>query len=38
MISVIAVLYYKDNNLITTDIGSADAQDLPERGNSEFSI
>jgi hypothetical protein len=38
MISVIAVLYDKDNNLITTGIGSADAQDLPEGDNSTFSI
>jgi hypothetical protein len=38
MISVIAVLYDKDNNLITTGIGSADAQDLPAGDNSTFSI
>jgi hypothetical protein len=38
MISIIAALYDKDNNLITTDIGSADAQDLPRGGNSQFSI
>ena len=38
VIYVIAVLYDKDNNLITTGIGSADASDLPAGGNSEFSI
>jgi hypothetical protein len=38
VIYVIAVLYDKDNNLITTDIGSADSSDLPVGDNSEFSI
>ena len=38
IISVIALLYDKDNNLITTGIGSADASDLPGVGNSTFSI
>jgi hypothetical protein len=38
MISIVAVLYDKDNNLITTGIGSADAQDLPQGDNSTFSI
>ena len=35
VISVVAVLYDKDNNLITTGIGSADTSDLPAGGNSE---
>jgi hypothetical protein len=38
MISVIAVLYDRDNNLITTEIGSADGQDIPGGVSSEFSI
>jgi hypothetical protein len=38
VISVIAVLYDKDNNLITTGIGSADVSDLPGGDNSSFSI
>jgi hypothetical protein len=38
VISVIALLYDKDNNLITIGIGSADASDLPRGGNSAFSI
>ena len=38
MISIIAVLYDKDNNLITTGFGSANTQDLPVGDNSTFSI
>jgi hypothetical protein len=37
-IYVTAVLYDKDNNLITTHTGLADASDLPEGGNSTFSV
>jgi hypothetical protein len=38
VIYVIAALYDKNDNLITTDIGSADASDLPSGHNSTFSI
>lgn len=38
VISVIAALYDKDDKLITTGIGSADASDLPGGDNSAFSI
>jgi hypothetical protein len=37
-IYVTAVLYDKDNNLITTHTGLADASDLPEGDNSTFSV
>jgi len=38
VISVIVAVYDKDDKLITTGIGSADASDLPGGGSSAFSI